>query len=871
MAARKLKSKQKKAAPAKKAPKAPKAEKAAKPVKTSRVTAQKPEGEGYRIFRIITGVVFGIVAIYTLTVLISYIFTWSQDQSLLSSGDVITTSHVVRNAGGRVGFLWSNLLVSKLFGFGAFTVPFFLGAISLFCLRIRRINLVRVFLVSMIGAIVLSIAFSYIFRLFGLAYLLGSGPGGSYGFYVTSWLIKLLGNFGAGCVILLALFLWGIMLSRRVAFWFEEKLYFTAHYPFRKWLTPQPVTNDPAAGSGLDALTDADEPGEPDAEAPLWPSAPAEGGGEIDLLTPTKDVEPAGSKEDIPDFGDDLPDDLPVDDDLPVAPVAPAAPAAPETPAAEAEDKSDASEVTLDVEESQNDFLANLTDEEKEHYYNPKLDLPDYQLPSLSLLEDYRDLWHEVSRDELERNKQRIVNALGNYKIGVVGITAKMGPTVTLYKIRLADGVKIAQVRRLEEDIAMSIGAKGVRVVTLLDSVGIEVPNDHPSVVPLKSVLNSPQFKEAKMELPLALGITVTNEPFFLDLAKMPHLLVAGATGMGKSVGLNCIIASLLYSKHPAELKLVMVDPKKVEFSIYNKLEKHYLAMMADDDDAIITDTKNVVTTLKSLCVEMDDRYDLLKKADVRQIKEYNAKFLARRLNPLKGHKFLPYIVVIIDEFADLLMTAGREVEEPIARLAQKARAVGIHLVIATQRPTTDIITGTIKANFNSRIAFRVNSGVDSKTIIDGPGANRLIGRGDMLVIHPGADLERVQCALIDTPEILRINKFIYEQSGYDHAFYLPEYVDPNSEEEESDVDLRKRDKLFEEAAKIVVQYQQGSASNLQRKLNIGYNRAGRLIDQLEAAGIVGRAEGSKPRAVLIADFDALDRKLESLDHQTIM
>ena len=372
------------------------------------------------------------------------------------------------------------------------------------------------------------------------------------------------------------------------------------------------------------------------------------------------------------------------------------------------------------------------------------------------------------------------------------------------------------------------------------------------------------------MELPLAMGITVTNEPFFLDLAKMPHLLVAGATGMGKSVGLNCIIASLLYAKHPAELKLVMVDPKKVEFSIYNKLEKHYLAMMADNDDAIITDTKNVVTTLKSLCVEMDDRYDLLKKADVRQIKEYNAKFLARRLNPLKGHKFLPYIVVIIDEFADLLMTAGREVEEPIARLAQKARAVGIHLVIATQRPTTDIITGTIKANFNSRIAFRVNSSVDSKTIIDGPGANRLIGRGDMLVIRPGADLERVQCALIDTPEIIRINKFINEQSGYDHAFYLPEYVDPNSEED-TDVDLRKRDKLFEEAAKIVVQYQQGSASNLQRKLNIGYNRAGRLIDQLEAAGIVGRAEGSKPRAVLIADFDALDRKLESLDHQTIM
>lgn len=870
MAARKtLKSKQKKAAPVRRTSRASKTEKPSKPSRPSRAPAQKPEKEGYRVFRVITGVVFGIAAIYTLAVLISYIFTWSQDQSLLSGGDVITTSHVVHNIGGRVGFLWSNLLVSKLFGFGAFTVPFFLGAISLFCLRIRRVNLVRLFLVSMIGAIVLSVAFSFIFGLFGMAYLLGSGPGGSYGFYVTKWLSDLMGDLGAGCIILLALFLWGVMLSRRVAFWFEEKLYFTAHFPFRKWLTPQVVTDDPAAGSGLDSLTEEDEPGEPDAEAPLWPSAPAGGGAEIDLLG-SSEAAAAGGLDSGPvddGLGDDLPDDLPTDDDIPVAADVPAAPAAPltepvVTPAAP--------EVTLDVEESQNDFLANLSDEEKEHYYNPKLDLPDFQLPSISMLEDYRDLWHEVSRDELERNKQKIVNALGNYKIGVVGITAKMGPTVTLYKIRLADGVKIAQVRRLEEDIAMSIGAKGVRVVTLLDSVGIEVPNEHPSVVPLKSVLNSPQFKEAKMELPLAMGITVTNEPFFLDLAKMPHLLVAGATGMGKSVGLNCIIASLLYAKHPAELKLVMVDPKKVEFSIYNKLEKHYLAMMADNDDAIITDTKNVVTTLKSLCVEMDDRYDLLKKADVRQIREYNAKFLARRLNPLKGHKFLPYIVVIIDEFADLLMTAGREVEEPIARLAQKARAVGIHLVIATQRPTTDIITGTIKANFNSRIAFRVNSSVDSKTIIDGPGANRLIGRGDMLVIRPGADLERVQCALIDTPEIIRINKFINEQSGYDHAFYLPEYVDPNSEED-TDVDLRKRDKLFEEAAKIVVQYQQGSASNLQRKLNIGYNRAGRLIDQLEAAGIVGRAEGSKPRAVLIADFDALDRKLESLDHQTIM
>ena len=489
----------------------------------------------------------------------------------------------------------------------------------------------------------------------------------------------------------------------------------------------------------------------------------------------------------------------------------------------------------------------------------------------MSLLNDYKDMWYEVSRQELENNKQRIVNALNSYKIRVKGITAKMGPTVTLYKIQLDDGIKVAQVRNLEEDIAISLGAKGVRVVTLLDSVGIEVANVKPSVVALKSVLGCQQFQEAsqKMELPMAIGITVTNEPFFLDLAKMPHLLVAGATGQGKSVGLNVMITSLLYSRHPAEMKLVLVDPKKVEFSLYEKLDKHYLAMLPDGDEAIITDTKKVANTLNSLCIEMDARYDLLKKADVRQLKEYNAKFLSRQLNPNNGHKFLPYIVVIIDEFGDLLMTAGREIENPIARLAQKARAVGIHLIIATQRPTVNIITGSIKANFNSRVAFKVNTGTDSKVIIDAPGANRLIGRGDMLVVYPGHDLTRVQCALVDTPEIIDIVKYISQQRGYAGPFELPEYVDPNEEDAGGmgDVDLHKRDQLFEECARMVVQYQQGSTSMLQRKLNVGYARAGRIMDQLEAAGIVGPQEGSKARAVLVTDLDSLDRILESLNH----
>jgi len=528
-----------------------------------------------------------------------------------------------------------------------------------------------------------------------------------------------------------------------------------------------------------------------------------------------------------------------------------------------------AGDVDLIVEGDGGNLLDNGSDEDEDNQnYDPRLDLPRYELPPTSLLFDYRDKWYDVTREELEKNKQRIVDALDSYKIKVTRITAKMGPTVTLYKIHLADGVKIAQVRRLEEDIAISLGAKGVRVVTLLDSVGIEVANEKPSVVALKAIINSPQFKAANMELPLAMGITVTNEPFFLDLAKMPHLLVAGATGMGKSVGLNAIIASLLYTKHPAEMKLVLVDPKKVELSLYAKLEKHFLAALPDAEDAIITDTKKVVNTLKSLCIEMESRYDLLKMADVRQIKEYNEKFLSRHLNPNNGHKFLPYIVVIIDEFADLLMTAGREIEEPIARLAQKARAVGIHLVIATQRPTTDIITGTIKANFNSRIAFKVNSSVDSKTIIDATGANRLIGRGDMLVIHPGADLTRVQCALIDTEEIKSIVKFVSDQRGYTQPFQLPEYVDETEEGTTiGATDLHKRDACFEDAAKLVVQYQQGSTSMIQRKLGLGYARAGKIMDQLEAAGIVGPQEGSKTRTVLVTDFDTLDRIFESLNH----
>jgi S-DNA-T family DNA segregation ATPase FtsK/SpoIIIE len=787
--------------------------------------------ETRRIVRIVLGVLCGILTLYTLVALISYVFTWTSDQSLSYDPQMFSLDAAAENAGGKLGYLWANLLISKWFGFGAFAIPVFLGFLTVYCFHIRKVNLLRVFLLCAFGAIIFSVLLAYIFSFTSLDSLLGSGAGGSYGHYANQWMCDKLGKAGMGGVLLLVLFLFASLLTPKVAFWFDDLLYGISH------------RGGEEGGSDEEDDLDDLEDENPD------PGLIVEGAEEIDT-DPTDDWLDYTDSETAEQTVSGL-----------------------ETLSQTVEETQPEvrqQEVTLTIEKSENEIIDGLSDEEWRERYDPRLDLPKYKLPPMSLLNDYRDMWYEVSRQELENNKQRIVNALNSYRIQVKGITAKMGPTVTLYKIQLADGIKVSQVRNLEEDIAISLGAKGVRVVTLLDSVGIEVANVKPSVVALKSVLGCQQFQEAakKMELPMAIGITVTNEPFFLDLAKMPHLLVAGATGQGKSVGLNVMITSLLYSKHPAEMKLVLVDPKKVEFSLYERLEKHYLAMLPDGDEAIITDTKKVVYTLNSLCIEMDARYDLLKKADVRQIKEYNEKFLNRKLNPNNGHKFLPYIVVIIDEFGDLLMTAGREIENPIARLAQKARAVGIHLIIATQRPTVNIITGSIKANFNSRVAFKVNTGTDSKVIIDAPGANRLIGRGDMLVVYPGHDLTRVQCALVDTPEIISLVKFISDQRGYSGPFELPEYVDPNEEESGvGDVDLHKRDQLFEECAKMVVQYQQGSTSMLQRKLNVGYARAGRIMDQLEAAGIVGPQEGSKARSVLVTDLDTLDRILESLNH----
>jgi S-DNA-T family DNA segregation ATPase FtsK/SpoIIIE len=513
---------------------------------------------------------------------------------------------------------------------------------------------------------------------------------------------------------------------------------------------------------------------------------------------------------------------------------------------------------------SESDNLANKLVEDFGQF-DPTLELGNYQFPTLDLLKKYDTEGITINQEELEENKNKIVETLNNYKIGIASIKATIGPTVTLYEIVPEAGVRISKIKNLEDDIALSLSALGIRIIAPIPgkgTIGIEVPNKNATIVSMRSVIASKKFQSSEMQLPIALGKTISNETLVVDLAKMPHLLMAGATGQGKSVGLNAVLTSLLYKKHPAEVKFILVDPKKVELTLFNKIERHYLAKLPDSEEAIITDNTKVINTLNSLCIEMDNRYELLKNALCRNIAEYNAKFKARKLNPNDGHQFLPYIVLVVDEFADLIMTAGKEVETPIARLAQLARAIGIHLIIATQRPSVNVITGIIKANFPARIAFRVTSKIDSRTILDGSGADQLIGRGDMLYTQ-GNDVIRVQCAFVDTPEVEKITDYIGSQKAYPEAYQLPEYIGEESGTS-LDIDISERDKLFKDAAVVIVTAQQGSASLLQRKLKLGYNRAGRIIDQLEAAGIVGPFEGSKARQVLITDLVALDQHLEN-------
>lgn len=795
--------------------------------------------EHKKVLRFVCGAFFALLTVFTLYSLVTYLFTWNNDQSLLFQDGMMGDGAEARNGGGKLGFVWSHFLVAKLFGLGAFVVPFFFGGVSVVCFKKSDLNLIRLFFLTLMGSVVLSMAFSFIFSLFGQVALFGEGAGGSYGHYINEWLCAMLGNFGAGGTILFLLLLWAVLLNDKVV----DKI----NALFDK-MAPK---EDPQARK---ERKERKKKGETDEVLPVVEEQQEKVFEVVDLAAEGAQVDVEPEAVDAPE-AELTPEVELVPEEEPVPEVEPTLEEGEELPPIEV---IPGQEVSFDGD-----------DEKWKERYDPRLTLSRYKFPTTSFLDDYQSQWYEVSKEELEKNNQKIVNTLKDYKISITKISARIGPTVTLYEVVPAPGVRVSQIKRLEEDIALSLAAKGVRIVTLVgtNAIGIEVANDKPSVVSMKSVLEDPKFRNSKFDLPIAIGRTISNEVFTFDLAKMPHLLVAGATGQGKSVGLNAIITSLVYKKHPAELKFVMVDPKKVELSLYAPLNDHYLAKLPDEDDAIITKTDKVVYTLNSLCKLMDRRYDLLKSASVRNVKEYNEKFLSRKLNPQKGHDYMPYIVVIIDEFADLLITAGRDVEEPIARLAQLARAIGIHLVIATQRPTTNIITGSIKANFPARVAFKVMSSIDSKTILDQTGANRLIGRGDMLIMTGSSEPTRVQCAFIDTPEVERITEHISKQAGYGMAYLLPEYV-PVEDGSSPAIKVggsNDRDDLFKEAARLIVREQQGSTSLIQRKMNLGYNRAGRIMDQLEDAGIVGPSEGSKPRQVRITTTEALEAVFTTL------
>lgn len=776
----------------------------------------------------------------------SFLFTWKIDQSFTFQNLFESLDYEAENWSARIGAVIANQFINKWFGLSAFGFPFILGLIGFQLLKIKLLSLGRAIRHTFFFGVWLSIFLAYIFA--DANGFLGSGPGGRHGLYIASWMNGLIGKAGTFSILFISIFVF-LTFS------------FTGFLPWASKSTKALIIK-------LFALLSRKKSAE--AKAANAESALAE-------------IKTSPINEDIPIHIEIVDDDvLSVNQDdrgfninqslldeleQEKVEVVTAGPLNANDSEFQVEKaigsdptESDYSDSDIIEDEFSDEELVDLGE------FDPTLDLSDYKMPPLELLEDHRIDNTEVSKEELISNKNKIVETLSHYKIKIDKIKATIGPTITLYEIVPAPGVRIAKIKNLEDDIAMSLAALGIRIIAPMPgkgTVGIEVPNQNPEIVSMRSILSSSRYQESKFELPVALGKTISNDTFVFDLTKMPHLLVAGATGQGKSVGLNAILASILYKKHPSEVKFVLVDPKKVELTLYADIEKHYLAKLPDSEEAIITDTHKVVQTLNSLTVEMDHRYDLLKKAQVRNIKEYNAKFKARRLNPLKGHHFLPYIVLVIDEFADLIMTAGKEIETPIARIAQLARAIGIHLIIATQRPSTNIITGVIKANFPARLAFRVTSMIDSRTILDTPGANQLIGRGDLL-FSSGNDLTRVQCAFIDTPELEKLAEFIGEQRGYPSAHLLPEYKDEN-DSETPDIDLSRRDELFDEAARLLVLHQQGSTSLIQRKFSIGYNRAGRIMDQLEAAGIVGPSEGSKARQVYYSDEYSLEQYLKNL------
>ena len=744
------------------------------------------------------------LAAFVIIAFISYFFTWQIDQSFESSKVLSGSKIIVDNWSGKTGARIADTFLNRWFGIPSFLFPFVLIILGFKLLKINLLHFGKTFRISLVALILFSITFGYIWS--DANKFLGSGPGGRYGFIIADFLNAFIGKTGTG-FLLTILIITFILFSFEGSYIFLKKLFLGIFHKKEK--------NELESEKEDDVFFNEDY-----------------------FTVNEKTVKDKKEQDDIFEIK--------------------------KKPIEKKKDK----DVELTIEEK----TETKTEDEPIEIikdFDPKLELSTYKLPNSDLLEEHPSEEASVSKEELLENKNKIVETLSHYKIEITKIKATIGPTITLYEIVPAPGIRISKIKNLEDDIALSLAALGIRIIAPIPgkgTIGIEVPNQNPEIVSMKSIIESDKFKESKYDLAIGIGKTISNDVYVFDLAKMPHLLVAGATGQGKSVGLNAILSSLLYKKHPTQIKFVLIDPKKVELTLYAKIEKHFLAKIPNTEEAIITDTQKVIHTLNSLCIEMDQRYDLLKTAHVRNIKEYNAKFIKRQLNPENGHRYLPYIILVIDEFADLIMTAGREVEMPLARLAQLARAIGIHLIIATQRPTTNIITGVIKANFPARIAFRVTSMIDSRTILDSPGANQLIGRGDMLVSQ-GSDLIRVQCGYIDTPEIEKIVDFISCQRSFPSAFMLPEYVDENSSDL-SDIDLQKRDTMFEDAARLVVAHQQGSTSLIQRKFSIGYNRAGRIIDQLEAAGIVGPYEGSKARQVLIADEYALEQYLNELENK---
>ena len=780
----------------------------------------------------VLGILLLFIAGYLIWAFISYFTTGAADQSMIETpkdGEVLNQNGEFTNSCGSLGAYSAWFFVKRCFGFPAFLIPVFLLLVGVNLMRAYKVNLLKWFMSLAIIMIWASVTLAkFMTPFFSDAHF---NPGGDHGLAICEILEGLVGAPGLTLLLAISALAFLIYLSAETIF-LIRKIFNPLHYLKKIPMEINIGKGDREDKNEIETVEDPTVFDDPEEQVVNFDNEEEE-----------------EKKEEVPVVINHRPETV-MDDAI----------------------KPDTSSVEMTVETGEKEETATGKDLVGAYGdittpYDPKRDLENYHYPTLDLLKKYDDDGKPyIDMSEQTANKNRIVDVLRNFGVEISSIKATVGPTITLYEITPAPGVRISKIRNLEDDIALSLSALGIRIIAPIPgkgTIGIEVPNAKPSIVSMESILNSKKFQETTMELPCAVGKTITNEVFMFDLAKAPHLLVAGATGQGKSVGLNAILTSLLYKKHPAELKIVLVDPKKVEFSIYSSIEKHFLAKVPDDDaDPIITDVTKVVRTLNSLCKEMDTRYDLLKMAQARNLKEYNKKFIDRQLNPEHGHKFMPYIVVVIDEFGDLIMTAGKEVELPIARIAQLARAVGIHMIIATQRPTTNIITGTIKANFPCRIAFKVSAMIDSRTILDRPGAQQLVGRGDMLYLAGGEPV-RVQCAFVDTPEVERINQFIAQQQGYLTAFELPEPDMPDDDMgEAADVDMQHLDPMFEDAARLIVINQSGSTSLIQRKFAIGYNRAGRLMDQLEKAGVVGAAHGSKPREVLIQDEVSLDNLL---------